>query len=219
MVTANTGVFVSTIRYILNLFIFSQKTQINNCICLKTCSLSLCESQNSNLRENFSYTPSSRRWIQNEGPTFFYWFPMLNFGKLENFASRFGSSSWIDFRKNQMEKTAGLFISIVSSFCLSFLKVGNSPKMSPTESEGNNRIHSSGSWRQAILNRVVTPGKDQDNKDGDKRGGVNFNKNHQGGVVPRRTKQELRELWRKAINQQVILIRMEKENTRLRGML
>ncbi|XP_043286801.1 TBC1 domain family member 4 isoform X2 [Venturia canescens] len=96
-----------------------------------------------------------------------------------------------------------------------FLKVGNSPKMSPTEAEGNNKYQSSGSWRQAILNRVVTPGKDQDNKDSDEPGSVNFNKNHQG-VPQRRTKEELRELWRKAINQQVILIRMEKENTRLR---
>lgn len=94
--------------------------------------------------------------------------------------------------------------------------MGNSPKMSPTEAEGNTKIHSSGSWRQAILNRVVTPGKDQDNKEADKPGSVNFNKNNQG-TPPRRTKEELRELWRKAINQQVILIRMEKENTRLRG--
>ncbi|XP_063986457.1 TBC1 domain family member 1 isoform X1 [Diachasmimorpha longicaudata] len=90
-----------------------------------------------------------------------------------------------------------------------FLKVGNSPKMSPTEAEDNTRLQSNSSWRQAILNRVVTPGKDQDARD-DK------NTRDKVQVTPKRSKQELRELWKKAINQQVILIRMEKENTRLR---
>lgn len=60
----------------------------------------------------------------------------------------------------------------------------------------------SGSWRQAIFNRVVTPGK-IDESDGKK--------------SEKKTKEELRELWRTAINQQILLIRMEKENARLRG--
>lgn len=91
-----------------------------------------------------------------------------------------------------------------------FLKVGNSPKMSPTEAEESNRIHSSGSWRQAILNRVVTPGKDQEIRD------PSISNNSKLNPAPKRSTAELRELWKKAINQQVILIRMEKENTRLR---
>lgn len=33
----------------------------------------------------------------------------------------------------------------------------------------------------------------------------------------KRSKEELRALWKTAINQQVLLIRMEKENARLRG--
>lgn len=94
-----------------------------------------------------------------------------------------------------------------------FLKVGNSPKMSPTESEEASRLQASGSWRQAILNRVVTPAKDKD-KEIDK-SGINVIKNQQLNVR-KRTKEELRELWKKAINQQRILIRMEKENARLR---
>ncbi|XP_057334117.1 TBC1 domain family member 1 isoform X1 [Microplitis mediator] len=96
-----------------------------------------------------------------------------------------------------------------------FLKVGNSPKMSPTESEDNSgRVQSNSSWRQAILNRVVTPGKDQDVRDGDStHSGI---KATQSAPAVKRTREELRELWKKAINQQVILIRMEKENTRLR---
>lgn len=101
-------------------------------------------------------------------------------------------------------------------FFSSFLKVGNSPKMSPTESEEASRLQASGSWRQAILNRVVTPAKDKD-KEIDK-SGINVIKNQQLNVR-KRTKEELRELWKKAINQQRILIRMEKENARLRGKL
>ena len=88
--------------------------------------------------------------------------------------------------------------------------------MSPTEADGNNSVHSNSSWRQAILNRVVTPNKDHE-KENDKPGNISIIKSPQ--VTPaRRTKQELRELWKKAINQQLILIRMEKENARLRGM-
>ncbi|XP_076473410.1 PTB_TBC1D1_like and TBC domain-containing protein plx isoform X1 [Bombus vancouverensis nearcticus] len=95
-----------------------------------------------------------------------------------------------------------------------FLKVGNSPKMSPTETDGNNSVQSNGSWRQAILNRVVTPNKDHE-KESDKTGNIDVIKSPQA-TATRRTKQELRDLWKKAINQQVILIRMEKENARLR---
>ena len=95
-----------------------------------------------------------------------------------------------------------------------FLKVGNSPKMSPTESDQAGRLQTSGSWRQAILNRVVTPGKDKDNKENDKLG-ISLTKNQQTNAK-KRSKEELRELWRNAINQQLILIRMEKENARLK---
>ncbi|XP_014210868.1 TBC1 domain family member 4 isoform X2 [Copidosoma floridanum] len=99
-----------------------------------------------------------------------------------------------------------------------FLKVGNSPKMSPTEGEGSKdkQHQQSGSWRQAILNRVVTPGKDQENKSDVKN--VNLSNINIAQLMPakKRSKEELRELWKKAINQQLILIRMEKENARLR---
>ncbi|OXU18060.1 hypothetical protein TSAR_005564, partial [Trichomalopsis sarcophagae] len=97
-----------------------------------------------------------------------------------------------------------------------FLKVGNSPKMSPTEGEGSNRLQQSGSWRQAILNRVVTPGKDQESKEASKNATLNPSGKAQAAPVTKRSREELRELWKKAINQQLILIRMEKENARLR---
>lgn len=91
--------------------------------------------------------------------------------------------------------------------------------MSPTEGgDSNNRLQQSGSWRQAILNRVVTPGKDQENKESAKNANSSVNKAQCAPVV-KKTREELRELWRKAINQQLILIRMEKENARLRGNL
>ncbi|KAI4498369.1 hypothetical protein M0802_006548 [Mischocyttarus mexicanus] len=94
-----------------------------------------------------------------------------------------------------------------------FLKVGNSPKMSPTETDGNTDLHSNSSWRQAILHRVVTPGRENDKNNGKIE---NSNINETPVVATRRTRQELRDLWKKAINQQVILIRMEKENARLK---
>ncbi|CAL1684382.1 unnamed protein product [Lasius platythorax] len=93
-----------------------------------------------------------------------------------------------------------------------FLKVGNSPKTSPTETDGSNSIQSNSSWRQTILNRVVTPSKDHNATEIEK---VNIIKNLEM-PIKRKTKQELRDLWKKAINQQLILIRMEKENAKLR---
>lgn len=53
------------------------------------------------------------------------------------------------------------------------------------------------SWRQEMFNKVVTPSKDE--------------------IKTRRTKEELRMLWKTAIKQALLLIRMEKENERLTG--
>jgi len=88
--------------------------------------------------------------------------------------------------------------------------------MSPTEPTGSNTIQANSSWRQTILNRVVTPSKDHNVKETEKVGNISVIK-HSETSVKRRTKQELRYLWKKAINQQLILIRMEKENAKLRG--
>lgn len=56
-----------------------------------------------------------------------------------------------------------------------------------------------GSWRQAIFKRVVTPSKLQQN------------------TQQKRTTEELRKLWKKSIHQAILLVRMEKENAKLRG--
>jgi len=59
----------------------------------------------------------------------------------------------------------------------------------------------------------VTPNKDHNATEIEK---INILKNSEM-PVKRKSKQELRDLWKKAINQQLILIRMEKENAKLRG--
>uniref|UniRef100_A0A667XMS2 TBC1 domain family member 1 n=1 Tax=Myripristis murdjan TaxID=586833 RepID=A0A667XMS2_9TELE len=72
------------------------------------------------------------------------------------------------------------------------------------------------SWRQQIFLRVATPQKNSDSR---------------LGLIPvcetgplvlpeerkRKSKEELRELWRKAILQQILLLRMEKENQKLQA--
>nr|CAD7427136.1 unnamed protein product [Timema monikensis] len=85
-----------------------------------------------------------------------------------------------------------------------FYKVGNTPK---TPTVGTNQDpHLSGSWRQAIFNRVVSPNTSMAGR------GCSPN------MEPtKREKSELRALWRKAINQQVLLIRMEKQNAILKA--
>ncbi|VVC40143.1 Tensin/EPS8 phosphotyrosine-binding domain,Rab-GTPase-TBC domain,Domain of unknown function DUF3350,PH [Cinara cedri] len=85
-----------------------------------------------------------------------------------------------------------------------FLKVGQSPK-SPTISTSDNDSDEQndpnpGSWRQAIFKNVVTPNKQTINTQN----------------VKKLDAADLRRLWKKAINQQVLLIRMEKENAKLK---
>lgn len=81
-----------------------------------------------------------------------------------------------------------------------FFKVGNSPKSSSSDDNSPNKIDA-GSWRQAIFKNVVTPGKAE------------------RVMEPTRakTKEELRSLWKKAMNQAIWLVRMEKENARIKG--
>ncbi|XP_023172961.1 TBC1 domain family member 4 isoform X4 [Drosophila hydei] len=85
-----------------------------------------------------------------------------------------------------------------------FMKVGNSPKEAETHQ---------GSWRQAILNSVVTPSKTLDSEAPTEflspmRKPVNRGK---------REAAELRELWRTAIRQTIMLNRMETENAMLQA--
>ncbi|XP_017082203.1 TBC1 domain family member 4 isoform X1 [Drosophila eugracilis] len=85
-----------------------------------------------------------------------------------------------------------------------FIKVGNSPKEAETHQ---------GSWRQAILNSVVTPSKGLDNEVP-----TEFLSPMRKPVKRgKRDAAELRELWRTAIRQTIMLNRMETENAMLQA--
>ncbi|XP_061535108.1 TBC1 domain family member 1 isoform X3 [Phycodurus eques] len=87
------------------------------------------------------------------------------------------------------------------------------------------------SWRQQIFLRVATPQKNTDvNERGDGldggracggqavgAGSVDLSKRALPEVRTRRSKEELRELWRTAILQQILLQRMERENQKLQA--
>ncbi|XP_029914678.1 TBC1 domain family member 1 isoform X2 [Myripristis murdjan] len=88
------------------------------------------------------------------------------------------------------------------------------------------------SWRQQIFLRVATPQKNSDSSErGDScleagrvcgspvggGGGVDVSLRVLPEERKRKSKEELRELWRKAILQQILLLRMEKENQKLQA--
>ncbi|CAG9857662.1 unnamed protein product [Phyllotreta striolata] len=84
-----------------------------------------------------------------------------------------------------------------------FLKVGNTPKAPSIDlGLGSSGKPDAGSWRQAIFKRVAA---------------------HKGAEpaaaqpTRRRTKDELKVLWKKSIYQAILLARMEKENARIRA--
>lgn len=86
--------------------------------------------------------------------------------------------------------------------CSRFMKVGNNPK-----DQNQDRA---GSWRQTMLHKVATPSK-----------GMHDSENAQllspfrpsyANKTTKRTKEDLRELWRTGIRQTILLSRMEKEN-------
>uniref|UniRef100_A0A665WHX1 TBC1 domain family member 4 n=1 Tax=Echeneis naucrates TaxID=173247 RepID=A0A665WHX1_ECHNA len=81
------------------------------------------------------------------------------------------------------------------------------------------------SWRQQIFLRVATPQKNTDSNEGSRvcvgQVGVGGSGDPSMRAVPeertKRSKEELRELWRKAILQQILLQRMESENQKLQA--
>ncbi|XP_011179138.1 TBC1 domain family member 4 isoform X3 [Zeugodacus cucurbitae] len=86
-----------------------------------------------------------------------------------------------------------------------FIKVGNSPK----ESEAHKA-----SWRHAILNSVVTPSKGMD---GDVQNEFMSPMRVTKRLRGKRTREELRDLWKTAIRQTILLNRMETENAMLQA--
>ncbi|GFY05647.1 TBC1 domain family member 1 [Trichonephila clavipes] len=85
----------------------------------------------------------------------------------------------------------------------------------PSKTPSPMQIESKGSWRQAIFHRVQTPTHTPNNRVND---GSNLNHTTLDGepqTHTKKTKEELRALWKKAILEQILLIRMEKENKKL----
>ncbi|XP_035781776.1 TBC1 domain family member 4-like isoform X2 [Anopheles albimanus] len=90
-----------------------------------------------------------------------------------------------------------------------FIKVGNSPRE-------HNSNHT-GSWRQAMLHRVVTPSKNMKSGSEEYMSPFRTPGDHQQVTKKKRTREELRELWRVGIKQTIILNRMDKENAHLQA--
>ncbi|XP_049529338.1 TBC1 domain family member 1 isoform X2 [Anopheles darlingi] len=90
-----------------------------------------------------------------------------------------------------------------------FIKVGNSPRE-------HNSSHT-GSWRQAMLHRVVTPSKNMKSGSEEYMSPFRTPGDHQQTTKKKRTREELRELWRVGIKQTIILNRMDKENAHLQA--
>lgn len=95
----------------------------------------------------------------------------------------------------------------------------SSPPVSPTKTpQGHHRRlsrHNSYGYRQAIFHSVVTPSKKDTVMADQDLGVVPQSASWAEMVGRRRSAAELRALWRKAIMEQILLIRMEKENTSL----
>ncbi|KAK3867460.1 hypothetical protein Pcinc_027094 [Petrolisthes cinctipes] len=100
-----------------------------------------------------------------------------------------------------------------------FLKVGSPTPRCSTEEESSKERKPSGksvtntSFRHAILQRVVSPPKKSDSL---------AHLGHQGNAemseTRRKTKKQLMVIWKKAVFQQILLNRFEKENQRLRAL-
>nr|XP_053629141.1 TBC1 domain family member 4-like [Cherax quadricarinatus] len=96
-----------------------------------------------------------------------------------------------------------------------FLKVGSPTPRSSGEEEtsvdGKVNNKSTTSFRHAILQKVVSPPKKSVGS-----------RSHQGNTenitVEKRSKQQLKIIWKKAVFQQMLLMRFEKENQRLRAL-
>ncbi|KAF8784397.1 TBC1 domain family member 1 like protein [Argiope bruennichi] len=85
----------------------------------------------------------------------------------------------------------------------------------PIKTPSTGQTESKGSWRQAIFHRVQTPNRSQ-NTHVSNEGHLSHGLLSDGSKFHvKKTKEELRALWKKAILEQILLIRMDKENMKL----
>ena len=96
-------------------------------------------------------------------------------------------------------------------FVVEHPQIGNSN----TTSSPKKTLSRKQSYRRAIFDSVVTPSKLPKNADGLVPNAIAI---PEVGPV-KKSREELRALWRKAIWEQRLLIRMEKENSKLRGIV
>ncbi|XP_064481394.1 TBC1 domain family member 4-like isoform X1 [Ornithodoros turicata] len=101
-----------------------------------------------------------------------------------------------------------------------FMKVGSSRHHSSSDEDSCEAPSQNMSWRQTIFHRVQTPTKGPDTSNDDtstvwvpESPAATPEKQSKSRIT--RTREELRNLWKTAIRQQILLIRMEKENRKL----
>ncbi|XP_076031403.1 TBC1 domain family member 1-like isoform X2 [Oratosquilla oratoria] len=102
-----------------------------------------------------------------------------------------------------------------------FLKVGSPARHIPgeEEAEGTNATRRPLSFRHAILQRVVSPPKTQAGENIEHTGLQRTQTSSRDRQVQHcRSWETLKIIWKKAIFQQILLIRMERENRRLRAL-
>jgi hypothetical protein len=109
-----------------------------------------------------------------------------------------------------------------------FMKVGSQTKLNHIVTDdsqqnscknGNNgsATQSSGSWRQAIFNRIHISSNKEAKKVSPEIDDKSNKSLELSDIPKKKTKQELRDLWKSAIKQQIILSKMDKQNKRLQG--
>lgn len=75
-----------------------------------------------------------------------------------------------------------------------------------------------GSWRQAIFKRVMTPSTTAKNNRQQLRDEQQHSSDEEGKRErTMRSREELKEMWKRAIHQAILLVRMEKENAKIKG--
>lgn len=92
-------------------------------------------------------------------------------------------------------------------------RIGLSPRKTPE----SGHMPFTKSWRQEIYQRVVTPSKNLNKSLQDSYFSPLQANSHKKLTFNRRNKEELRDLWRTAIRQIILLSRMEKENDHLQA--
>lgn len=108
-----------------------------------------------------------------------------------------------------------IFMKVGSQTKLNHLVTDDSQQNSCKNGINGSANQSSGSWRQAIFNRIHS------NKEAKKFSPEIDDKSNKSlelyDIPKKKTKQELTDLWKSAIKQQIILNKMEKQNQILQG--